>query len=81
MKRLLLGILVSVSAVAGIEREAYVTPCSSWQYDFEANAYVCRFVDSRIRVYETRDVDQLVRSLESKITQLEARVRKLEGGY
>lgn len=79
MKTMLMGMVFSAMAMAG-ERDAYITPCSNWQYDFQTNAYVCRYVDMRMRIYDTRDVDQLVRSLESKISQLEARVAKLEAG-
>jgi len=82
MKTLLGLVLVGVafSSFADDYREVSFQPCSFWQYDFTSHANVCQSLDSRVRMYESRDVDQMIRSLESKISQLEARVQKLESG-
>lgn len=76
---LVVAFAVSASAMPEDEgRSLYFQPCSSWKYDFESSSYVCSYLDMRARVYETREVDQMVRQLESTIQRLEGRVAALE---
>jgi len=53
-------------------------PCRFWRYDFDANAYTCRYTDRRVGVADGRDTQREIDALLQKIADLETRVKQLE---
>lgn len=53
--------------------------CSYWNYSSEANGFVCTSYPPSVEVPDARSVSAQLNQLQSKIDELEARVRKLEG--
>lgn len=81
MKKLfILGLLVWGTGMAQAARTASFEPCRWWRYDYKTGTYTCNSTERRLTVYQSYEVDQLVRRLESRIQALEDRVQKLEQG-
>jgi hypothetical protein len=55
-----------------------ITPCSYWSYSGDLGGYACRNVGFALEVPEANSLDNYIRKLESKIQELENRVRILE---
>ena len=49
--------------------------CDSWYYDFDARAYVCRWLGRHVNLVEARDFQAEINRLEQKIDRLERLVR------
>ncbi len=60
------------------QRTATFEPCQYWNYDFQANSYVCGFKGFMITVYSAQEVKSLIGGLETRIKELELRLAKVE---
>ena len=49
--------------------------CDYWNYNFEVREYTCRFLGQRVNLVEARDYEQTISRLESRIEELEKRLK------
>ena len=70
--------LLETSAVTSIPGYRFAA-CSYWNYSSEANGFVCTSFPPNVEVPDAHSVSVELQRLQSKIDELEARVRKLEG--
>jgi hypothetical protein len=68
--------LYAQQAPANGAKYTWFTPCSSWNYSPEG--YTCSNLGWQLYIYDTREIDQMIRTLEQRIADLERRVQQLE---
>lgn len=69
------------NVLANIISANFIDTCSNWtslRTEYGGYVYVCGYYPSRVQVPDYYSTQDVVRELESKISQLESRIQKLE---
>ena len=69
---------LNIQASGSPEDNVRAQLCTTWKYDFDIHAYVCRVKSAKVEVVTASNYENTVATLEDRIEELEKRLEKLE---